>query len=189
MSGIVGILLAAGASRRFGADKRWHRLPDGTPMALASARHLLAACPNSVAVIRPEDLVLAEQLRAMGLGVVTCTEATHGMGHSLAAGVAATADATGWLIALADMPAIQPASIRCVAQALEAGAPLARAVHAGRPGHPVGFAQRFRSDLLALSCDEGARHIVQAHRETLRLCPVDDPGVLLDIDIPGAVGS
>lgn len=188
MNGIVGILLAAGASRRFGADKRWHRLPDGTPMALASARRLLAACPESLAVVRPDDGELAESLRAAGLAVVTCADAAHGMGHSLAAGVAARPDAGGWLVALADMPAIAPDSIRIVAEALMAGAPLARAFHQGRPGHPVGFSRRFYADLLGLSGDEGARRIVQANLALLHKCPVDDPGVLFDIDVPGTEG-
>ena len=50
-----------------------------------------------------------------------------GMGHSIAAGVAATGDAEGWLILPADMPMLRPSSLLAVAQALEQ--------------HPVAFAQ------------------------------------------------
>jgi molybdenum cofactor cytidylyltransferase len=188
MSDVVGLLLAAGASRRFGSDKRQHRLPDGTPMVLAAARRLLAACPLSITVVRPGDDELAAMLAEAGLRVTECADAAFGMGHSLAAGVAATFSATPdagcWLVALADMPAIAPESYAAVLAALHGGAPLARPTHNGHPGHPVGFAVRFRDDLLALRGDQGGKAIIDAHRDLLTLCPVNDPGVLIDIDTP-----
>lgn len=184
MTAFVGLLLAAGASRRFGSDKRWHRLPDGTPMAIEAARRLRAACPSSIAVVRPGDDELAAALTKTGLKVTACPMAALGMGHSLAAGVAASLEAPGWLVALADMPAIAPASYGAVQDALRAGALLARTVHAGRPGHPVGFAARFCDDLLALQGDQGGKAILDAHRDILTLCPVDDLGVLIDVDAP-----
>lgn len=179
---VSGILLAAGYGRRFGSDKRWHRLADGTPMALAAGARLLAACPHSIAVVRPEDDELAAAFRQLGLDVVHCADARLGMGHTLAAGVAARRDAAGWLVALADMPDIAPASYRAVLAALAAGAGIARPQYAGRPGHPVGFAATHRAALLALSGDEGGRSILAAQRDALQRCPVDDPGILLDLD-------
>lgn len=186
MSECVGILLAAGASRRFGSDKRLHRLPDGVPMALASARHLLAACPRSFAVIRPGDDVLADLLTQAGMQVVVCAEAGQGMGHTLAAGVAAAAEADGWLVALADMPYIASDSYRAVIEALNKGAPIARPTFEARPGHPVGFSAAFRAELLGLRGDHGGKAIIDAHRELLCLCPVNDPGIEHDIDTPAA---
>lgn len=185
----VGVLLAAGASRRFGSDKRWHRLVDGTPLAIEAARRLRAACPHSVAVVRPGDDELAEALKGAGLHVTVCADAVLGMGHSLATGIAASKDAAGWLVALADMPAIAPASYLAVLDALRHGAALARTTHAGGPGHPVGFAARFRDELLALQGDRGGKSILHAHREALVCCAVDDPGVLLDIDTPASQHS
>ena len=52
----------------------WHgdrcTLPDGTPLAVAAARTLQAACPRCVAVLRPEQTGLAECLTREGLAVV-----------------------------------------------------------------------------------------------------------------------
>ena len=48
------------------------------------------------------------------------------MGHTLAAGVAAAPDAAGWLIALADMPYIDPATYQAVIEALQTGASVAQ---------------------------------------------------------------
>ncbi|MBU1363335.1 MAG: nucleotidyltransferase family protein [Gammaproteobacteria bacterium] len=184
MNQIVGILLAAGSSRRFGADKRLHPLADGTPMALASARHLAAVCARSIVVIRPDDTVLASLLEAEGLETVVCAEAEQGMGHSLASGVAATADAVGWIVALADMPYIEPASYHAVLHAMQDGAALARPIHDGCPGHPVAFGAAYRAELLALTGDQGGKAILEADPAALVLCPVDDPGVLKDVDVP-----
>ena len=90
----------------------------------------------------------------------------------------------GWVIALADMPAIQPASISAVAEALAAGAPLAAPVYHGQRGHPIGFARRFREALMSLAGDRGGRDILAQHAQELRLIDVDDAGVLIDIDHP-----
>lgn len=189
MNDCVGILLAAGASRRFGTDKRLHRLPDGTPMALASARRLLAACPRSLAIVRPGDDVLATLLTRAGMPVIVCPDAELGMGHTLAAGVAAAAEASGWLVALADMPYIAGGSYLAVIAALADGAAIARPTFEGRPGHPVGFSAAFKTELLGLRGDRGGKAIIDAHREALRLCPVDDPGVEHDIDTPAAASK
>lgn len=182
--GIVGILLAAGASRRFGGDKLLHRLPDGVPMAVASARKLRAACPRVVAVVRPGHEALAGLLAEAGCEIVPCPRADQGMGESLAAGIRATPDATGWLLALADMPFIAPGSYRAVAARLQAGARLAAPQYAGRRGHPVGFAEEWFARLAALTGDQGAKGILEGHRQELILCPVDDPGVIWDVDRP-----
>ena len=184
MTQIVGILLAAGSSRRFGADKRLHLMADGTPMALASARNLAAVCARTIVVIRPNDTALASILADEGLEIVVCAEAQLGMGHSLASGVAASKDAAGWLVALADMPYIEPTSYGAIIHAMQGGAALARPIHDGRSGHPVGFAAAYLDNLLALTGDQGGKTILEADPALLVPCQVYDPGVLKDVDIP-----
>ena len=180
----VGILLAAGSGSRFGSNKLLHPLADGTPLALAAARRLVAACDRCIAVLRPGADALAAQLAAVGCATVVCEEAAQGMGHSLAAGIRASRDAGGWLVALADMPFIAPASYTAVGDALDRGHALAAPVHGGRRGHPVGFAAVWGEQLAALTGDAGARDILAANAAALHLCPVDDPGILRDIDTP-----
>jgi molybdenum cofactor cytidylyltransferase len=181
---IVGILLAAGSGSRFGADKLLHPLADGTPMAVAAGRRLRDCCERTLAVLRPGTDRLAELLAAEGIATVVSTESIHGMGHSLAAGVRAAATAGGWIIALADMPFIEPSSYECVKAALRQGASIAAPEYGGRRGHPVGFDGSWFDRLGALRGDEGARSILATAQNGVALCTVDDPGILRDIDTP-----
>ena len=182
MNDIVGILLAAGNSRRFGAHKLLHPLPSGEPIGIAAARKLVTAVPKSVAVIRPGDQELRNRLEALGLGVIENTAAKHGMGLSLAAGVSATPESAGWLIALADMPWIAPRTIISLAKALDQGAALVAPVYRGRRGHPVGFNQKWRGQLQSLSGDKGASSVLAQYGSQLTMLSTEDPGVLLDVD-------
>ena len=188
---LVGILLAAGRSERFGGDKLVAPLPRpiddipaGTPIGVAACRHLAAALPEVLAVVRPGDATLAALLRDAGARVVECARAAEGMGESLACGVRSIPDADGWLIALADMPSIKPATITMLASALQRGADIVAPQYNGQRGHPVGFARRHHAALAALRGDEGARAIILANRATFTLQTTDDPGVLHDIDTP-----
>ncbi len=178
----TGILLAAGSSKRFGGNKLAHLL-DGEPIALRSARAFIAAMPGATAVTRPTS-PLKPMLESLGFHVVECERADEGMGASLAAGVDATRSAAGWVVALADMPFIQSATHRKIAQAVAAGAELVAAGYRGERGHPVGIGARFRDQLLALEGDAGARNIVRANPQLLQIVECDDPGVLRDIDTP-----
>ncbi|RRQ22803.1 nucleotidyltransferase family protein [Thiohalobacter thiocyanaticus] len=182
MSRPVGILLAAGQSRRFGTDKLLHPLPDGTPLALAAAKNLCLALPETVAVVAQADSAVAGLMRNAGIPVVVNAGAEDGMGTSIACGVRACDPVAGWVIALADMPFIEPETIVRVAAALTDKQVIAAPAYVGRRGHPVGFGAGYYEALAQLVGDRGARGIVQEHRDRLHLVPTDDPGVLRDID-------
>lgn len=186
----IAIVLAAGRGRRFAAAggapfKQSQPLPGSRTLV----EHVCALYAESglpvVCALHPELEPLAAPLNALGHAVVLVREADAGMGHSLAATVAAAPSAAGWLIGLADMPGIRPAAIRAVVAALADGAALAAPVYQGRRGHPVGFAAEFGPALCALSGDEGARSLLQGQGSRLRRVEVDDPGVLFDINVPG----
>jgi len=186
---IVGILLAAGQGTRFGGAKLLAPLPvashsvaAGTPVGVAACRHLVAAVADVVAVIRPGDPALAQQLREAGARVVECQRADDGMGASLACGVTAAPDADGWVVALADMPWLAPATIVCVADALTAGADIAAPIIDGERAHPVGFSRRHFAALVALTGDAGAKSLVEENRESMRLIAIDDEGARRDVD-------
>lgn len=179
---IAGILLAAGAGTRFGGDKLLHPLDDGVAIAAHAARSLLAATPDVIAVVRWGDFPLYEMLEEEGCQVTMFQGAARGMGASLAHGVREARSADGWVIALADMPRLAPATVRTVIAALEEGALIAAPVYRGERGHPVGFGAALRDELLALDGDRGARAVMERHGNAVKLVECDDHGVLYDVD-------
>ena len=182
----TGVLLAAGFGSRFDPEGRNNKLmahlPDGTPVAHEAAHRLLRVVSRVLAVVRPGSDALARLLNDAGCDVVFATDAERGMGASLAAGIEASDDAEGWIVALADMPRIATSTIEAVARALDGGASLVAPYYEGRRGHPVGFGIEHRDALLALDGDTGARLLLSSQQVT-RL-DVDDPGILRDVDTP-----
>ena len=179
---VTGILLAAGQSTRFGSDKLLHPLENGTPMAVVTARHLKGVLERSIAVVADIESELAGLLAGEGLRIVPNPRAGKGMGTSIACGVAASPEAAGWLIALADMPRIPGTIIQAVVASLEGGADIVAPVYQGRRGHPVGFSARHAPALMQLQADTGARGIIAANRGSLEMIETMDAGVIADID-------
>jgi molybdenum cofactor cytidylyltransferase len=185
-SSATGILLAAGLGTRFDPsgihNKLLAPLPNGTPVVFQSARRLLAVAAEVIAVVRPGAEKLADVLNEAGCKVIFTIDAERGMGATLAAAVRATSEAEGWLVALGDMPWIEPASIEAVARPLDAGEALVAPFYRGKRGHPAGFGIAYRDALMTLDGDAGARGIFST--TTPFMVDVDDPNVLRDIDLP-----
>ena len=178
-----------GQGARFGGDKLLAPISTpvragsvSAPLGAAARGNLVDAMPDSIAVVRPRDAQLAAHFSDAGLRVVPCMNAGDGMGATLACGIAATADADGWVIALADMPWIAPATIRAIAEAVAAGADIVAPSYRGQRGHPVGFSRRHRDALASLTGDAGARSRDRAHIDRLTWIDVDDAGVVRDVD-------
>jgi molybdenum cofactor cytidylyltransferase len=170
----VVVILAAGLGERFRQAGGTH---DKLMAPLGSKRvrdHVVAAAQASGL---PWHVVEREH---------TAHLAAQGMGASIATGVAATADAAGWLILPADLPLIQPASLRRVAEALAHHTVVAPWVQ-GQRGHPVGFGTACREALLALSGDQGAKSVMQHHAPWP--LALDDIGCILDVDTPQALAE
>jgi len=186
---MVGILLSAGFSRRFGAsNKLLQILNNGCPVALAAGKKLIEAIPLSIAVVRPENHALAHLLQGAGLKVFFCSEQDTEMADSLSAAVKFSAafgeSSDGFIIALADMPYIDSLTIIAISTKLSEGASIVVPTYQGKRGHPVGFSAKFRGELECLFGDEGARSILKRYPEEITFLECDDSGILSDIDTP-----
>ncbi|HZE90869.1 MAG TPA: nucleotidyltransferase family protein [Rhizobacter sp.] len=179
------IVLAAGQGPRFSGlhSKLTQHL--GTSDVLGTTlRHALASQWRVV-------VVTTEPLRGLVNGYVATrdvvvipevgSENSHalGMGYSIAAGVAACSEASGWLVLPADMPMVEAGTLQAVGRELEHHS-IVYAQHRGRRGHPVGFAAELYTELVMLTGDDGARRLLA--RYPSHAVEVDDPGVLLDVD-------
>ncbi len=184
MHELVGLLLAAGFSRRYGAQKLLEPISGGNGMAEESCRHLREATDRVIAVVRPDQDVLANILKKAGAEVTLFDEAPLGMGATLAFGVKSSPESMGWLIALADMPLIKVSTIRVLSETLRSGASLVMPSYRGQRGHPVGFHNKHYEALARLHGDQGARSIIADQTDSSTIVPVDDAGILYDIDTP-----
>lgn len=184
MDKFVGILLAAGKGTRFdptGAkNKLLQPLPAGDIVVRAAAKNLRAAVPAVLAVVRPGTNELASQLRSLGCEVTECPTAEHGMAESLVHALSRARDAAGWVVALGDMPYVQPATIAALIEAIGSGADIAVPIVQGQRGNPVAFSPRHLPRLLQLRGDQGARSLLKAFPVTE--VAVEDAGILRDID-------
>lgn len=180
------ILLAAGCGHRFDSsiNKLLHPLAESTPVILTSVRNIPCALKDVYVVVPPDHEALAMTLKHEGVHLVVNNAADQGMGSSIACGITAAVTADAWVILLADMPWIQPKTIKAVVDALEKGAALVAPCYQGQRGHPVGFHHRYGSELVKLRGDKGARRLLEQHATELHLIHVDDPGILLDVDTP-----
>lgn len=189
---LTGVLLAAGLGRRFDANgtesKLLQNLSDGRSVIQHSAHALIAALPNSLVVVNQHQhsAALLAQCLPIGFTSVTCAHDQHhaefGMANSIVQAIQATPEnCAGWIIALADMPYVQPSTIHAIRDALQAGADIVVPSFGGRRGNPVGFSARYRADLLALRGDQGARQLLRDYPP--QILDVADAGILRDIDL------
>ena len=178
------VVPAAGQGSRFHGSRHKLEQPfDGSTVLGTTLQHAIeTGLPVVVVTTAALAAQVAPQLALRDIVVLDEADARRGMGHSIAAGVAARSGAVGWLVLPGDMPLVRLSSLLAVAAALEQQ-PVAYAQHRGRRGHPVGFAAELFSELVLLSGDEGARRLIA--RYPAQAAEVDDPGVLVDTDSEG----
>jgi molybdenum cofactor cytidylyltransferase len=182
---VSAIIPAAGLSSRFGGPNKLLQ-PWGDSTIIGTVVQALLPFGLPIIVVTGRDAEQVAQASHPGISVFN-DRYQDGLGTSIAKGIAASPPSEGFLIALGDMPNLQPAVIeRLLAEFENAplGAILAPVYQADptRPGHPVLFDASYRSALEALEGDEGARSILQANRDRLQLIQVR--GHLEDIDSP-----
>jgi len=178
----VGILLAAGQSRRFGSNKLLYPVIDNTPMLMVTAKKLVSVLSETICVINQEMTPYTNELELLGMQVIINEHAHCGIGSSISCSIAASQAASGWLITLADMPYIEINTIEILANKIKDGAEIVAPVYEHQRGHPVGFNQRFKDELMALNDDVGARHVIAKNINRFGLIPTRDKGVITDID-------
>jgi molybdenum cofactor cytidylyltransferase len=187
---LIGVLLAAGRSMRMGRPKQllpWPPESGKQPMVAAAFDAIAPACCAMVVVIGHEAEGVVAVLGERAFEAVRVDPAAE-MLTSVKAGLAAacsmhpTADV---LLHLADHPAVKRDTLECLIRT-SAEQPN-RAVMPefdGRGGHPVVIPAGLVSSILDFQAAGGLRQFWLDHAERCVRLPVDDPGVVLDIDTP-----
>lgn len=187
MSGEAHILiLAAGASSRMGGRDKLMEEVAGQPLVARSARMALATGSPVTIALPPDRPARHAVLAGMPLRVVLAERARDGMAESLKAGIAALPALAPVLLVLADLPELQTDDLLAV---LAAGATAPELIHrgasaTGQPGHPVLLPPWLRAEILGLTGDQGARELLQRHRDKVRLVPLPEARAITDLDTP-----
>ncbi|MEV0901789.1 nucleotidyltransferase family protein [Actinoplanes sp. NPDC049802] len=179
---IAGLLLAAGAGRRYGMPKAL--VPHGSGLLVQHAAGVLraAGCDRVLVVLG----AAADEVRAAAPDLpetVVNPDWESGMGSSLRTGLTSLSatEVTAAVVLLVDMPGVTAAAVRRVL-AHASPAALAQGGYGDRRGHPVLLGRDHWAGVSASAVgDRGARDYLRAH--DVLVVPVGDVADDTDIDV------
>ncbi|MDQ2664518.1 MAG: nucleotidyltransferase family protein [Gemmatimonadota bacterium] len=185
---IAGLLLSAGRSTRFGADKLCAKL-NGKAVVRLSVR-VLAPLDVVYVVIPPSADLVTQALSRLDVRFVVNLWRDEGIASSIRAGVAALPDeAEAVVIALGDQPLASSAVTKALCSRWIMGDVSAVAAeYRDGSGHPVLFGRECFTDLARLEGDVGGRSILRALGERAAYISIDSDAPL-DIDTPEALAD
>jgi molybdenum cofactor cytidylyltransferase len=187
ISPVSAVVLAAGTSTRMGTVKQLLRL-DGRPLLQHVLDNVRASAVKEIIVVlgASADAILRE-IDARDVRVVVNENYQQGMGTSLKTGLSAVDSQAGAaIIVLADQPFVKPATLdRLTTEHHLSKAQIVIPTYRGFRGNPVLLDRSVFPEVMTLNGDMGCRAIFGAHLEGIVKLPVDDVGILLDIDRQG----
>ncbi|ETX03529.1 MAG: hypothetical protein ETSY2_33215 [Candidatus Entotheonella gemina] len=184
--GVVGVVLAAGESRRMGKLKAL--LPFGERTVIEQVIHnLLQVNLDSVTVVlghRASEI--AAVLEPLPVRILHNVRYREGMTSSVRTALQQIVPVPeAYLLALADQPHLghEPAQ-----RVLEAFAQthhgLVIPTYQGKRGHPIILSGKYRQEVLALDREQGLNLVTRGHPEDTLEVPLADDGILQDMDYP-----
>jgi molybdenum cofactor cytidylyltransferase len=188
MAEIGAVLLAAGASQRFGADNKLLANIGGRPLIRWVAEEIVHSSAEAVVVTGCDHLLIEKALEDLPLRFAHNPSWTRGMGSSIAAGVMALgSQVRGAFIVPGDMPFLTSALLKELMATFNEsrGALIVYPItRAGEQRNPVLWPRRFFPLLASLNGPEGAKRLLATSIDSQEPVPVVDEGAFADIDLP-----
>jgi molybdenum cofactor cytidylyltransferase len=188
---IAGLVLAAGQSRRMGAQNKMLAKSRGTALVRHSVDAALASAAGPVVVVTGhEPDAVREVLQGCDVQFAHNDDYADGMSTSLRIGLnALPADIDGVVVCLGDMPAVSARHIDKLIAAFDEdeGRAICLPTFHGKRGNPVLWSARLFDEMRAIAGDVGARHLIGEHDFETCEVAMDDNAVLLDLDTPEAL--
>ncbi len=180
---ISAIVLAAGQATRFGRCKQVLRLGDKTILDHVLDYVRASTVDDVVVVLGAHADEIRAQVRFVERTVLNA-DLAGGMSTSIQAGLRALPqDAEAALIVLGDQPFVTPQTIDRLIEEYRRSRPGAVIpTWRGVCGNPVLVDRSLFDEMLAIRGDIGCRAIFDGHPQSIVKVPVDDRGVLMDID-------
>ncbi|MDB5369374.1 MAG: 4-diphosphocytidyl-2C-methyl-D-erythritol kinase [Roseomonas sp.] len=189
---VAALVLAAGRSSRMAPlNKLLVEDRAGVPMVARVADNVLASHARPVVVVSGhEHAAVGAALAGRPVAVVRAEAYADGLSASLKAGLAALpTDAEGVIVCLGDMPLVTGAMMDRLLAAFdpEEGRAIVIPTFGGRQGNPVLWPRELLPEMMALSGDAGARHLIGRHAERVVEVEMGDDAVLRDFDTADAL--
>ncbi|MDC1120422.1 molybdopterin-binding/glycosyltransferase family 2 protein [Alphaproteobacteria bacterium] len=187
---LVGMLLAAGQSRRMGGQNKLLADIAGKPMVRHVAEAMCdAGIDDLTVVIGHQADQVAAALDQLPVNLVFNPQFAAGQGHSVAAGITGLDDSvTDVVIALGDMPLVSVETLRQLIAAHQACTDHQRRITlpsaAGKRGNPVIWGSAFFPELKQLRGDAGGRQVLQDHFAAHNPVESTTSTIFQDIDTP-----
>jgi molybdenum cofactor cytidylyltransferase len=183
-SSVAAIVLAAGKSSRMGSQKQLLRLGEKTLLEHTTGNVRSSGISQIVLVLGSGAEAIQQQIKAKELKIVVNEGFEEGMGTSLQRGLEALAEnTTAALIVLADQPLVKSQTMRELVKQYQLHKPqILIPTYRGFRGNPVLVDRSVFPEIAALNGDMGCRAIFGDHLQGILRVPVDDIGILLDID-------
>lgn len=185
---IAAVVLAAGRSTHMGAVNKMLAEIGGKPLVRIATEQALASRAKPVIVVTGHERERVEQaLSGLPVRFVHNPDYADGLAGSVKAGIGAVpAESDGAIVCLGDMPQVDSGLIDKLLTAFdpERGALVVVPSIDGRRGNPVVWARRFFNDLMAITGDIGARHLIGQYAEAVVEVPLAGEAALTDVDTP-----
>ena len=175
------LILAAGASARFGSSKMLHRLADGTEILAKTIAIYQQVFERVNVVVGQADDALIHLVEKQGAVSILNPSFDQGLSQSIVAGIKASQPSSAWMIALGDMPYVSVETVASLVLNVDPQEIVVPKTAIGT-GNPVVLGTRFKADLLALHGDIGAKPLLTRHPDAVRFYHCDDLGIHQDID-------
>ncbi len=187
---VAGLVLAAGAGRRYGGPKALVEVGGRLLVERALGTLREGGCGPLVVVLGAGAAEVTARAELSGAVAVVNEGWPTGMGSSLRAGLAALGGtgAEAVVVLLVDTPGVTPAAVRRV-MAHAAPEALAGATYGGQPGHPVLLGRAHWAGVAESAVgDVGARRYLSAHADLVLPVPCEDVADGTDLDEPPPAG-
>jgi len=185
---IVAVILSAGESRRMGRPKALLPIDGQTFIERIVAALKQTKVGKIIVILGHNARELQSKISHLPVEILINTDYKLGQLSSLQLAVRnlqPDLDCDGMLVHLVDHPYLAPALVEeMIRRFYETNKRIIVPRYHGKRGHPVIFSNALFSELLSAPVAEGAKAVVNAHRDETLEIDTQEEGIAVDIDTP-----